>query len=1075
MVEKKIGFKCVDFKSLDTLNVTNSFNNSQTFTFDRVYDDFTNQYNLYVETAKPLITDILKGYNGTIFTYGQSGSGKTYTMYGGELLDSETQGIIPRAINEIFEYINSEENKEIRFELKFSMLEIYQEQLYDLLNPDTKSQDLKIKEHSKKGIYVENLSEVYISSQEEFLVLIHEAERCRIVKETGLNKCSSRSHLLFQLQITQKFPDDTEKHGSLNLIDLAGSEKVSKTHAIGETLNEAKKINTSLSILGKVISILASNTGEYVPYRESKLTRILQDSLGGNSKTILIVNCSIHSYNSDETTYTLNFAKRAKKIKNKVKINIKHSAEQLEALIEILTNKLRLANEEINKLRGKSTSVVVNENEERNYLNINKIPCDNSLINNLFASPIAGCAFINCENVNNSKVANENLEDVELIKDLNRKLNKKDEEISVLNEKLDILQQENKILQEKIENVKKQNRIESYIESLDKSLKENLENLKQIFLINKKEEIESMTQRMREVKKLYEDCEKNYMKLFKKLTVFRDVEFDDKINIIINDNFSTIVDKANEKYCRNNNYNFNIKNFNNINNITVIQNNNNETFINEKDDFDSSKLKFNSNINYIKYLSNDEKNRISDKQKLKNNPKNEYEASLSEMNNNQINTLSFEDPDSVVNFVNPANKESTSPNVIMNLNNTLKKNYKSNKTSNNKIPTLSENKTVTYRKSIKKTNNMKKNVKNQSPSIPNPDSQTSKILLGKEENCSRSLLPIQYTNENKNNNKNDNFDDFIKNGNSKEKNLTKLNSKEKNKNKIPSSNCIPKIPSFKMSKKNLVFESSKNIINDDDFKKNIISEAVKKARNDTDYNFEIPDLEFEKEDNNDSLRIYQEISGNLYNYNFHCEELFKKIEILLNSKDKSNESDLIIHSYKSLFLSNKIFSLKIFDEFLKKKEDYKIDLINNLHQKSYENLLTSNFNTYSSPNNNFNNVNNMLFSPESKKKINENLKKIKEDYFMSPKSESKNNNEENKEKVRFNNTYDNNVNNKKNIYFDSISHNNNQIDTDNFLRMKNCLIKLMLKIIYYENFNYDLLNKLSIDLSKYSNIEFIIF
>lgn len=232
------------------------------------------------------------------------------------------------------------------------MLEIYKESLYDLLNPDTKPSELKIKEHPKKGIYIQNLQEEYISELEEFLNLIEEAESYRVVSETGLNKTSSRSHLLFKLEITQKLLDGSEKRGMLNLIDLAGSEKVSKTGAVGETLEEAKKINLSLSTLGQVISNLSSNNQEYIPYRDSKLTRILQDSLGGNYKTSLIVTCSPHQCNAEETISTLKFAKRAKKIKCSVKLNIKRSTEELELIIAKLTSELKRSHQEIRRLRN---------------------------------------------------------------------------------------------------------------------------------------------------------------------------------------------------------------------------------------------------------------------------------------------------------------------------------------------------------------------------------------------------------------------------------------------------------------------------------------------------------------------------------------------------------------------------------------------------------------------------------------------------------------------------------------------------------------------------------------------------
>jgi kinesin family protein 5 len=225
MLNKNMGSICAEFKNGEAVTITSN-TGPTSFTLDRIFNYNTSQKEVYEQVAKPTIEDVLKGYNGTIFTYGQSGSGKTYTMYGSNLYDDEGKGVIPRAIEDIFAYINSEQGEGIKFELKFSMLEIYKENLYDLLNPETKYTDLKIKEHPKKGIYVTNLTEAYIASEEEFILMIDNADDYRVVQETGLNKNSSRSHLLFQLEIIQKFPDDTEKKGILNLIDLAGSEKV---------------------------------------------------------------------------------------------------------------------------------------------------------------------------------------------------------------------------------------------------------------------------------------------------------------------------------------------------------------------------------------------------------------------------------------------------------------------------------------------------------------------------------------------------------------------------------------------------------------------------------------------------------------------------------------------------------------------------------------------------------------------------------------------------------------------------------------------------------------------------------
>ncbi len=231
------------------------------------------------------------------------------------------------------------------------MLEIYKENLFDLLNPETPSSRLKVKEHPKNGVYIENLTKEYIWNMEELLYYIEQADNERVTAETGLNKTSSRSHLLFILEIIQKLPDGSERIGTLNMVDLAGSEKVSKSNAQGETLEEAKKINLSLMSLGKVINCLTSENGEYIPYKDSKLTRILKDSLGGNFKTTLIVTCSPHAYNIDETVGTLNFAKRAKKIKNIVKVNIIRSPEELERMINLLQIELKKAYEEIRALK----------------------------------------------------------------------------------------------------------------------------------------------------------------------------------------------------------------------------------------------------------------------------------------------------------------------------------------------------------------------------------------------------------------------------------------------------------------------------------------------------------------------------------------------------------------------------------------------------------------------------------------------------------------------------------------------------------------------------------------------------
>ena len=332
-----------------------------TFKFDKVFPSSTEQKKVYETIGKEIISDVLDGYNGTIFAYGQSGSGKTFTMYGNNVENEETKGLIPRIIENIFDFVeNSNEN--ISFEIKMSVMQIYKEVIYDLL---TGTKDLKIKENPSRGIFVENLSEVYLSNLEDFLNYNEIAQNNRKVGETKLNQTSSRSHSIMIIEITQTFKkENLIKKGTLNLVDLAGSEKISKTGAVGETLEEAKKINLSLSALGNVIHALTSINTEHVPYRDSKLTRILQESLGGNYKTSLIVTASPHSYHLEETISSLQFAQRAKTIKNKVKINIRYTYEELQVMIEKLNKKLAIANEKIKKLMNGEKVVVDEFNED---------------------------------------------------------------------------------------------------------------------------------------------------------------------------------------------------------------------------------------------------------------------------------------------------------------------------------------------------------------------------------------------------------------------------------------------------------------------------------------------------------------------------------------------------------------------------------------------------------------------------------------------------------------------------------------------------------------------------------------
>ncbi|XP_048885140.1 kinesin heavy chain isoform X2 [Brienomyrus brachyistius] len=308
------------FKGEDTVVVA-----SKSYVFDRVLPQSTTQDQVYSTCAKQIVKDVLEGYNGTIFAYGQTSSGKTHTMEG-KLHDPEQMGIIPRIAHDIFDHIYSmDENLE--FHIKVSYFEIYLDKIRDLL--DVSKTNLAVHEDNNRVPYVKGCTERFVSSPEEVMDVIDEGKANRHVAVTNMNEHSSRSHSIFLINIKQQNVETEKKlSGKLYLVDLAGSEKVSKTGAEGAVLDEAKNINKSLSALGNVISALAEGTKTHVPYRDSKMTRILQDSLGGNCRTTIIICCSPSIFNEAETKSTLMFGQRAKTIKNTVTVNQELTAEE---------------------------------------------------------------------------------------------------------------------------------------------------------------------------------------------------------------------------------------------------------------------------------------------------------------------------------------------------------------------------------------------------------------------------------------------------------------------------------------------------------------------------------------------------------------------------------------------------------------------------------------------------------------------------------------------------------------------------------------------------------------------------
>uniref|UniRef100_A0A8C9Y709 Centromere-associated protein E n=1 Tax=Sander lucioperca TaxID=283035 RepID=A0A8C9Y709_SANLU len=293
-------------------------NSTKSFGFDRVFtsDETTNQ--LYQDIAKPLVVSSVEGYNGTIFAYGQTSSGKTFTMMG----SSRNPGVIPLAVEDVFQTITKFPNKE--FLLRVSYMEIYNETVSDLLVDSSKRKPLEVRETINKNIFVSDLTEELVTSSAQALAWIRKGEKNRHYEKTSMNQRSSRSHAIFRMILESREKSDPASGenadgailvSNLNLVDLAGSERASQTGAEGARFKEGCNINRSLFVLGQVIKKLTDESQKgFTNYRDSKLTRILQNSLGGNAKTVII--CTITPATLDETLSTLQFASTAKKMKN---------------------------------------------------------------------------------------------------------------------------------------------------------------------------------------------------------------------------------------------------------------------------------------------------------------------------------------------------------------------------------------------------------------------------------------------------------------------------------------------------------------------------------------------------------------------------------------------------------------------------------------------------------------------------------------------------------------------------------------------------------------------------------------
>ncbi|XP_034064962.1 kinesin-like protein KIF1B isoform X13 [Gymnodraco acuticeps] len=310
---------------------------AKTFSFDYSYwshttpedPSFASQNRVFNDIGKEMLAHAFEGYNVCIFAYGQTGSGKSYTMMGRQ--DEGQEGIIPMLCEDLFFKINDEDNKEeLAYSVEVSYMEIYCERVRDLLNPKNKG-NLRVREHPLLGPYVEDLSKLAVTSYTDIADLMDAGNKARTVAATNMNETSSRSHAVFTIVFTQKKHDSksdlsTEKVSKISLVDLAGSERADSTGATGTRLKEGANINKSLTTLGKVISALAEvskkkKKTDFIPYRDSVLTWLLRENLGGNSRTAMVAALSPADINYDETLSTLRYADRAKNIKCNAVIN----------------------------------------------------------------------------------------------------------------------------------------------------------------------------------------------------------------------------------------------------------------------------------------------------------------------------------------------------------------------------------------------------------------------------------------------------------------------------------------------------------------------------------------------------------------------------------------------------------------------------------------------------------------------------------------------------------------------------------------------------------------------------------
>ena len=587
------------------------------YTFDYIFDMDSSQEEVYEIAAVPAVESLVDGYNSTIFAYGQTGTGKTYTMEG-FIYDylSPKKGLIPRAIEDIFKYIENNSNSDTTFIIRVTYLQIYNESIDDLLKPEKKH--LSIRESQKKGLYVEGLSEWAVRSPNDIYALLERGAQCRTKASTNMNDVSSRSHAVFTIILEQMKICNGKKRfksGKLNMVDLAGSERVKISGATGKQLDESRRINKSLSALGNVINALTDPKTKHIPYRDSKLTRLLQNSLGGNCKTSMIAMISPYDGSYNESTSTLNFAKRAKSIRIKASINEEVNQN---ALISQYEKELRRLRQELNE-----KNEIINSNAFIKKIEMERLQAEKDKNEALQALEKASLRFLQ-EREEKRKLEKKieimnfqmipggqkvKIEDTPEFKTLLQKhqiLLQKD-----FNEKLNDLEKEKELIQISKEQVDSYNSLlhkqRETMDTLTNNLKEKEDNITHL-----NEMIDSYEKIINEQDNIIE-IKNQRIKLLENILIKNKVKFPKETIIKVNNDYNCISDKINNFKNKGNSQDINVTEEEKGKKENNIINNNNESEdkdnnFNLGNDLEDEKIiiKFSNNTSQIEKNKNEE-------------------------------------------------------------------------------------------------------------------------------------------------------------------------------------------------------------------------------------------------------------------------------------------------------------------------------------------------------------------------------------------------------------------------------------------------------------------------------------